>query len=222
MRERASKVLFRIKCGRLLLVSALGGLALPVEAGNLYRFRNADGGLVIASSIPNDRVPLGYEVIDSSSGRLLQTIAPQLTPREAAAKAEWERRLNLCETAQRRVQTMYESLEDIDAAELQALESIDTRILNAQASLAHARNQRSEFEETAARMERNGGGVPPTLVGNLQRASIQIDSLEQEIAQRQSEKVTVRREYDQDREVFKISSCEVAANHRLFDQVAEG
>ena len=84
------------------------------------------------------------------------------------------------------------------------------------------RNQRSEFEKTAARMERNGGGVPSTLVGNLQRAAIQIDSLVQEIDKRQTEKVRVRRAYDQDREVFEMSSCDLAASNQLFDQVAEG
>ena len=203
---------------RLGLVGALLVLvALPAQAANLYRFRDANGGLVISSSIPNDRVPLGYEVIDGTSGRTLQKVAPQLSPAEAAAKAEFERRLALCTRAQRRVRTMYEVPEDIDAAETQALESLETRIINAQANLVHVRNQLSQFEQQAARLERNGTGVTAVLVGNIERAKAQIANLEQEIAQRRAEQAATRNEYARDRAIFKVNDCELAVDSALFD-----
>ena len=85
------------------VATLLAAMALPAQAGQLYRFTNADGGLELSSSIPNDRVPFGYDVIDSRSGRLLRKVDPQLTAAEAAAKAELERRVNVCQIAQRRV-----------------------------------------------------------------------------------------------------------------------
>ena len=206
----------RTIAGALLIL-----LALPAQAANLYRFRDANGGLVISSSIPNDRVPLGYEVIDGNSGRTLQKVAPQLSPAEAAAKAEFERRLALCARAQRRVQTMYETPTDIDAAEKQALESLETRIINAQANLTHVRNQLSQFEQQAARLERNGTGVTAVLVGNIERAKAQIANLEKEIAQRREEQAATRKEYSRDRAIFEVEECEQAVDSALFDLDSE-
>lgn len=212
--------------GVRLLVAVLGLLPLSMaQAGALYRYKNADGGIELSSSIPNDRVPFGYDVIDGASGRLLRTVAPQLTPAEAAAKAEHERRVGVCQIAQRRVQTMYESHEDIDNAEIKAMQSLETRIVNAQANLTHLRNQRSKLEDQAARLERSGKGVTPVLVGNLERASNQIETLLQEIDARRSEQLDTREGYELDRQIFSLGDCEVASKSRLFDlpeeQVAE-
>lgn len=213
---QSRSVALRNLCGLGIgLLSLL--IVSTAQAGQLYRYRNADGGLEISSSIPNDRVPKGYEVIDSFSGRLLRTVAPQLTPEQAAAKAEHERRVGICEIAQRRVQTMYESNDDIDQAETKALQSLETRIVNAQANLTHLRSQRSKLEDQAARMERSGKGVTPILVGNLERAQNQIQNLEVEIVQRQEEQQETRNGYELDRQIFELGDCEQAAKSPLFD-----
>ncbi|MFK7912420.1 MAG: hypothetical protein AB8B93_00785 [Pseudomonadales bacterium] len=201
----------------LAAASVLLAATLPAHAGQLYRFTNADGGLELSSSVPNARVPFGYDVIDSRSGRLLRKVDPQLTAAEAAAKAERERRIGVCAIAQRRVQTMYESDADINDAESKALQSLETRIVNAQANLTHLRNQRSKLEDQAARLERNGTGVTPVLVGNLDRANNQIDNLDLEIEHRRQEMADTRAGYEQDRAIFALGDCEVAASSPLFD-----
>lgn len=203
--------------GWLLAALAAGSLAGPVQAGELYRFKSAGGGLVLSSSIPNERVTQGYEVIDGYSGRVLRTVAPQISAAEAAAKAEFERRVGVCQIALRRVQTMYESNEDIDSAETKALQSLETRIVNAQANLTHLKNQRSNFEDQAARMERSGNGVTPALMGNLERANNQIENLEQEIAHRSAEQEETQAGYALDRKIFAVEDCEAAAVHAVFD-----
>lgn len=202
--------------GWLLTALVASVLAGSVQAGELYRFKNASGGLVLSSSIPNERVTEGYEVIDSYSGRLLRTVAPQISAEEAAAKAEFERRVGVCKIALRRVQTMYESNEDIDKAETKALQSLETRIVNAQANLTHLRNQRSNFEDQAARMERSGNGVTPALMGNLERANNQIANLEKEIQHRSAEQDEARDGYALDRKIFAVEDCELAASQGEF------
>lgn len=204
-----------------MLTLALAGaamLALPAHAAQLYRFTNSQGGLELSYSIPNDRVPYGYEVIDSQSGRLLRTVAPQLTPAEAAAKAEHERRMGVCKIAQRRVQTMYESDADIDDAETKAMQSLETRIVNAQANLTHLINQRSRLEDQAAQLERSGRGVTRRLIANLERANNQIKTLEREISQRHAERKETRDGYELDRSIFALGDCEVASASPLFDE----
>lgn len=201
----------------LAAATVLVAVSLPAHAGQLYRFTNAEGGVELSSSVPNSRVPFGYDVIDSRSGRLLRKVDPQLTPAQAAAKAERERRIGVCAIAQRRVQTMYESDVDIDDAESKALQSLETRIVNAKANLTHLRNQRSKLEDQAARMERNGTGVTPVLVGNLDRAANQIATLELEIEHRRQEQDDTRSGYEQDRAIFAMGDCEVASQSPLFD-----
>ncbi|MEM1230301.1 MAG: hypothetical protein AAGI15_07185 [Pseudomonadota bacterium] len=202
----------------LLLSVLLGPLSISAaHAGQLYRFKSAEGGTVLSSSIPNERVAFGYDVIDSNSGRVLRKVAPQLTPEEAAIKAEHERRVSVCEVALRRVRNMYESPADIDNAETKALQSLETRVVNAQANLTHIRNQRTNLEEQAARLERNGTGINPALMGNLERAGNQIANLEQEIEQRKVEREETLEGYALDRTIFAFDNCEAAAVSAVFD-----
>lgn len=191
-----------------LVVALTVTLLAPASwAGQLYRYANEQGGVVIGSTVPNDLVRNGYQVIDSSTGRVLRTIAAQLTPKQAKLKAAREKRYALCRDSQRRVNSLYETTEDIDHAEKQALASIETRIINAQASLTQMRNQERDLEDQAARLERSGHGVTPVLVGNIEQAKAQIQNLELETLGRRIEQDEARKQFDRDREVFAQGDC---------------
>ena len=191
-----------------LSLALVASLAAPSAwAGQLYRYANEQGGTVISSSVPNDVVRNGYQVIDSATGRVLRTVAAQLTPKQAKLKAAREARFAQCKDSQRRVNSLYEADEDIDHAEKQALDSIETRIVNAQASLTQMRNQERDLEDQAARLERSGHGVTPVLVGNIKQAKDQIQNLELEILGRRVEQDEARKQFDRDREVFRQGDC---------------
>lgn len=193
----------------VVLSTALMAVALAPAtwAGQLYRYANSEGGVVIGSSVPNDLVRNGYQVIDSATGRVLRTVAAQLTPKQAKLKAAREARYAQCRDSQRRVNSLYETNADIDHAEKQALASIETRIINAQASLTQMRNQERDLEDQAARLERSGYGVTPILVGNIKQAKAQIQNLELEILGRRIEQDEARTQFDRDREVFLQGDC---------------
>ncbi len=195
-----------------LVTALMATLLAPTSwAGQLYRYANEQGGVVIGSTVPNDLVRNGYQVIDSSTGRVLRTIAAQLTPKQAKLKAAREKRYALCRDSQRRVNSLYETTEDIDHAEKQALASIETRIINAQASLTQMRNQERDLEDQAARLERSGHGVTPVLVGNIKQAKAQIQNLELETLGRRIEQDEARKQFDRDREVFAQGDCSEVA-----------
>ncbi len=188
----------------LLITLFCGQSAL---AAQLYRYTNAAGGTEIGSSVPNELVVNGYQVIDSSSGRVIRTVAAQLSPAEAKLKKARDRLVRQCLDTQRRVNSLYQDEADIDHAEAQALESINTRILNAQAGLTQLRNQQEDLEDQAARLERTGHGVTSVLVGNIDRAKTQIASLELEILARRVEQEDARKQFDADRDVFRQGNC---------------
>jgi len=185
-------------------------LAWQAEAARFYRYINAEGLEEISHTIPNDRVALGYDVLDANM-RLVEHVARQLSPEEIVTRNRQQSEEAVCLTSQKRVRALYESEEDITQAEEQALDSLTNRITNAQANLAQLRNQHRALEEEAARMDRAGQSLTSIVLGNIDRANAQIENLEGEIAQRKVEKEETRRQHAVDLEVFRRSECLVAS-----------
>ncbi len=196
----------------IIIVIALccATLAFQAEAAaRYYRYLNSEGLEEISHTIPNERVPLGYDVLDADM-RLVETIAPQLSPEEIVIRDRLRHEEAVCLASQKRVRALYESEDDIAHAEKQALNSLVNRITNAQANLAQLRNLRRELEDEAARMDRAGKSLTGIVLGNIGRAKAQIDNLESEIAQKNVEKEETRRQHAFDLEVFRRSECLVA------------
>ncbi|NIP14334.1 MAG: hypothetical protein GWM88_06240 [Pseudomonadales bacterium] len=176
-------------------------------ANRLYRFLDADGQVAISHSIPSDRVKFGYEVVDAGSGRVIEVVEAQKSPeeiarleREAAARKE-------CEDALDRVYSVYQSEIDIENAEAQTLESLEQRIANAEFNLERAQRQKEGFEATAARLERSGKALDESLISNIERSQVQVDSLETEIVQRRQEQEAAKQRFTRDRVLFRQQSC---------------
>lgn len=196
----------------IIIVIALccATLAFQAEAATrYYRYFNSEGVEEISHTIPAERAPLGYDVLDADM-RLVETIAPQLSPEEIVIRDRLRHEEAVCLASQKRVRALYESEDDIAHAEKQALNSLANRITNAQANLAQLRNLRRELEDEAARMDRAGKSLTGIVLGNIGRAKAQIDNLESEIAQKNVEKEETRRQHAMDLEVFRRPECLVA------------
>jgi len=188
---RHKSIAVRYSAGLLLTATLL--LPVTSEAARLFRYTDERGNLVMSYTIPNDRVKYGYEVVNES-GQLIEKVDRQLTDAEYSAKMAREEMLKTCSIALRRVQTMYQGLADVDSAEVQALESIDTRIANAKANLGHVQNQKGELEGQAAQLDIQGRSIPNELLDNIARANAQEKNLLAEIDLRFAEKLQVRHE----------------------------
>ena len=200
MLKRAVIALIALSCVTLIW---------QAQAARFYRYINAEGLEEISHTIPNDRVPLGYDVLDADM-RLIRHVAPQLSPEEIVVRNLRQHEEALCLASQKRVRALYESEEDIAHAEKQALDSLVNRIANAQANLAQLRTQRIELEDEAASMDRAGQSLTSIVLGNIDRAKAQIENLESEIAQRNFEKEETRRQHAIDLEVFRRAEGLVA------------
>ncbi|MEX2320473.1 MAG: hypothetical protein WD668_03900, partial [Saccharospirillum sp.] len=62
----------------IALLLTLSLIPLVAEARQFFRYKDADGQVVINSIIPPDFVKNGYEIIDDK-GVVLQEVAPQLS-----------------------------------------------------------------------------------------------------------------------------------------------
>jgi hypothetical protein len=194
-----------------LLVAALGIVFLAPTASHaaklLYRYLNADGSVEISHTVPADRVALGYEVIDSRSGRVISVVERQKTQAEVDRINRETLARNACKTALDRVNSLYQSELDIQAAEDQAITALDGRIANAQLNLRQTLDQKRDYEATAAQLERSGNSLEPSLVNNIERADVQVGNLEREIEQRRREQEDARARFAQDLELFKQATC---------------
>ncbi|MCZ6644517.1 MAG: hypothetical protein O7F71_23325 [Gammaproteobacteria bacterium] len=193
-----------------LIALGCAALAWQVDAASrFYRYINSEGLEEISHTIPNERVPLGYDVLDADM-RLVERVAPQLSPEEIVTRNRRQHEEAVCIASQKRVHALYESEEDITHAEKQALDSLVNFISNALANLAQLRNLQRELEDEAARMDRAGQSLTSVVLGNIDRAKAQIENLESDIVQRNVEKEETRRQHAIDLEVFRGPECLVA------------
>lgn len=176
-------------------------------AAHLYRYLNEQGRVEISHTVPAERVSMGYEVIDPSSGRVVEVVEPQKSPEELARLHREKQARMACEDALERVNALYQSEADIAQAEEQAIRALDGRIVNTEANLAHVRNQKRDFETTAAQLERAGRSLDPKLVRNIERARAQARNLEVEIEQRHREQDDARMQFAKDLALFRQASC---------------
>lgn len=194
----------------LLSVTLIIALLTPITAHaakNLYRFLNAEGAIEISHTIPSDRVALGYEVLDSRSGRVVQVVEAQKSPEEVARIDRETRARSACRNALARVNSLYQSEIDITLAEEQTLKSLLGRIENATENLRLVRNQKRNFEATAARRERAGESLQKGLLSNIERANIQLGNLEREIEQRHRQQDDAQARFARDLVLFRQATC---------------
>lgn len=177
------------------------------QAQFLYRWINENGTKEYSHAISNDMVSRGYDVLDGQTMQLIRIVEPQLSEQEYAAKLEREREVAECRRALRRVTTLYQSLEDIDQAELQMLKSMDSRIANAQANLALAENQKLELEREAANKDRAGELLQSAFINNIAKVDVQIDTQRREIDKRTRDKQQAKLDFTEDRLVFDKRFC---------------
>ena len=195
---------------RNLLKTALLALLLftgSVQAGQLYRYINEKGYQEIGYAIPAHLVPNGYDVIDES-GRLIRRVAPQLSEDEYADKLERERVLEACEKALTRVNRLYESLDDIDAAERLYERNAKQSMQNDQVNMELAETELKRLQETAARYERTGQPVPESELTQIVRRETEIRTLFTQIEARQQELPVKAGEFNDDRRLFTEGSCD--------------
>lgn len=199
MKTRSNSTLANLVAGALLVAVLLPGVA---NAAKLYRYKDDDNGWVIASSVPNERVKNGYQVVDET-GRLIEEVAPQRSPAEAkiyiAALAAQQAR----EEAIRRINLLYGSESDIDYALKKALMSIDNSMANTTANVRQLKAQRQRLETQAARIQRAGNSLSDDMVANITTLSEQISNLQMEMNQRIEQKDVERARHARDRVLFR-------------------
>lgn len=173
-----------------ILFVLLGIVAMTAEAGNLYRYRNQQGNLVIDYAVPPKYVAGGYEIL-SESGRVLQVVEPQLDP-EGSPESEVKQQHKLEQAAeqQREDQMLlrtYNEVAELESAKDRRLAQLNREIEIIQSNLVKNAAALEVSRTKAANYQFGGRSVPKSLLKNMDEQIFERRNAEQMLLVRQQE-----------------------------------
>lgn len=203
-RNPASSAFARPAAGLCVLLAALA--PFTTQAAELFRYRNSEGVVVLANTIPAEYAAQGYTVIDHR-GRVLRVVPRQLSDDEIVerdAELAAEREAEEARMAQRRedeeLLRLYSTPEDVERALQRKLASIEGAIDTVEANIQRLRTQKRNLQGQAAEIERSGSPIPQRIISGLRSLDDQIAEKEREIEAREAEILATREDFDADRE----------------------
>jgi hypothetical protein len=156
----------------------IGADADALPAGALYRFRTANGSLMISSVLPEQAIQSGYEVIDNR-GRVLRVVEPAI-PESERSKLQQEMRTRQQDAQLRR---LYPTPQDAERARDRQISSLRLGIDYARGIISQLDTKLAEEVAKAATAERSGKPVPEVVQGNIDLYTRQIREQEEKIAE---------------------------------------
>ncbi|WNZ56303.1 hypothetical protein QT397_02755 [Microbulbifer sp. MKSA007] len=177
-----------------LLVSTLLMLAVEAYGNNsrvLYRYTDHQGVLVINDAIPPEFVPNGYEIL-TLTGRVVEVIAPQLSPEEYQAQLKLEAQRE----ADRKLLKRYNSIADIESARSRKLAVVEQDMAIMRSNISSLRRQIAQEEASAARTQRGGREVAPELLQRIADLQKEMEVLEERLSRRAAEADTIGVDFD--------------------------
>jgi chromosome segregation ATPase len=175
-----------------------------VEAKNLYRYRNAEGNVVVGYQVPVDAVSGGYEVLNND-GMVIKVVPRALSKEERKAKDAEKKREDAAGAEQERLQKWDESLmlrystvADIEAAQKRALGDLQIRLSILKGNRRSLKQEVENYQAQAADTERAGISVNVERLRTIERLQKEIETTDRAIFDRQQEIEELAAEYAAD------------------------
>jgi hypothetical protein len=198
---------------RVFVWALLLSLATMVEAQEgkpLYRYRNAEGNVVVDYQVPADLVGVGYEVLNDK-GMVIKVVPRALTAEELKAKDAEDKRQQQARAEQERLQKWDESLmlrystvADIEDAQRRALSDLQIRISILKGNRHSIKQTVENYQAQAADAERAGRSVDVERLSTIESLQNEIAATERDILDRQREIEVLDASYEADIERFKM------------------
>lgn len=206
---------FRPGCGKaagqyaLALVLAVG-LAAPAAAKNMYRYRNAEGVLVMDYQVPAELVGNGYEVINDE-GIVIKVVPRELTEEERKEKDAEEKRLKAAKAEEERLRKWdetlmlrYSTVADIEAARDRALRDLQIRLSILKGNRRSLKQKVENYQAEAADMERRGMKVDVERLRAIETLQSEIAATDRAIVDREADIEELAATYQMDIERFEM------------------
>ncbi|MEZ5570572.1 MAG: hypothetical protein R3E64_01000 [Halioglobus sp.] len=206
---------------QLLVLALFLCLSSLVEAKPLYRYRNAEGNVVVDYQVPADAVGRGYEVLNKD-GMVIKVVPRELTPEERKTKDALEMQDREARAEQERLRQWDESLmlrystvADIEDARRRALGDLQIRMSILRGNRRSLKQQVENYQAQAANLERSGMSVDVERLRTIETLQAEIAATERDIADRQREIEQLETAYDADVERFEMLRDVVELRQKL-------
>ncbi len=187
----------------IALLLTLSLIPLAAEARQFFRYKDADGQIVINSSIPPEFVKNGYEIIDDK-GVVLREVAPQLSEEEIRNRRAEEQRIQEQRVRDAELVKLYRSPGDVDRAMRTWLSRLDMEIRLKDNRIDILRSEFNTLQSEAANQERAGQSVDAELLTQMAEIEAEIAEYQAEIEEVEARKTEAREEFGADRERMEI------------------
>jgi len=165
--------------------------AIASSARELYRYRNAEGNIVVDYQVPVNYVGSGYEVLNDE-GIVIKVVPRALTEEEqkvqdaqdrlaAEARAEEERLKAWDESLMLR----YSTVADIEAARDRALRDLQIRLSILKGNRRSLKQKVENYQAQAADLERRGMEVDVARLRTIEDLQTEIGTTERAIVDRE-------------------------------------
>lgn len=193
----------------LLGAVLLAALAPAASGGELYRYRNQEGNVVVDYQVPAEYVGRGYEVLNED-GMVVRVVPRELTEEEKKA-ADAQRKLEEeARAEQERLRQWDESLllrystvADIEAARERALSNLRIRLSILKGNRRSLKQKVENYQAEAANLERAGREVDVARLRAIEDLQAEITTTERAIADRQREIEELSDDFQADIERFE-------------------
>ena len=172
-----------------LAAKPVAGDEIPPDA--LYRYINDKGRLVISSTLPQEAIYSGYDIIDQH-GRLLKTVEKALP--EAERKRQKEALAQ--KDRDRKLLKLYPTAEDALRARDRKIAAIKLNIDYANNTIGQLNTKLSAEVSSAAKFEKSGRPIPDNMQAAIDQFSRQIREQEKKIDQLENDVKDVNAEFD--------------------------
>ncbi|KPP99247.1 DUF4124 domain-containing protein [Marinobacter sp. HL-58] len=190
-----------------IAVSAVAALAVATIAeARTYRYTDENGQVVISNTIPQEASKRGYDIL-GKNGRVIETVDPEPTEEEIAAreaeeqrKAEEERQMELDRKLLERFSHPDEAVRAMHRKirELQGLNQLK------RGNISVIDSQLDNEQSRAANLERSGRDIPEATLEKIQRLESQIRDIEREINSQNADIKVLREQFEKDIERLEV------------------
>ncbi|MEO9586560.1 MULTISPECIES: DUF4124 domain-containing protein [Marinobacter] len=184
-----------------IAVSAAAALmSASIAEARMYRYTDENGQIVISSTIPQEASRRGYDIL-SKNGRVIETIDPEPTEEEIAAREAEEKRQAEAERQRELDRKLLERYSHPDEAvramhrkirELQGLNQLK------RGNISVIVSQLDSEQSRAADLERSGRDIPEATLEKIRRLEVQIRDIEREINSQNANIKALRERFEAD------------------------
>lgn len=190
----------RIRPNLTSFTTALLLASTTATAGNMFRYTDENGQVVISNTIPQAASERGYDILNYN-GRVIETVDPAPTAEELAARQAQKQRQEKKARQREKDIKLLERFSHPDEAvramyrkirELRGLSQLKS------GNISVIENQLDTEQGRAADRERSGREIPQATLEKIRRLESNIRAIEREIATQEAEIDAVRQQFIRD------------------------